>query len=152
MSVTCVEIKELMGEHEGIRAHMKFLMRSRENMVAKDARVKEQIWSYRCGLYDFRDAMRNHQELDERIFQSLPGNVSPGELAEDHHEIQKIIDDLIALTENAESVVTDRFDQAKLYPLAQKIGLAFNKIYELIEAHINKENAILDAALKQILV
>jgi hypothetical protein len=147
MSVNVGEIKGLMGEHEGLRAHMRFLIKSRERMMTQDIQVKERIWSYRCGLYDFRDAVRYHLEVDERIFKSLPSSVSLKEPSKEHDEIQRVINELIAL---AESTVIDKLGQEDLYQFALKIGLAFSKIYELIDAHINKENAILDEALKNV--
>jgi hypothetical protein len=147
MGITGGEIKELMGEHEGIRAHMRFLVKSRENLVTQDIQVKERIWSYRCGLYDFRDAVQYHLEVDERIFKSLPGNVSLMDPTEEHEEMQRVINDFIKL---ADSAVIDRLGQEELNQYTQKIGVAFNKIHELIEVHIAKENAILKEALKNI--
>ncbi len=147
MGVTGGEIKELMGEHDGIRAHMKFLVKSRENMATQDVQVKERIWSYRCGLYDFRDAIRYHLETDERLYKSLLGDVSFMDPMEEHEEIQRVINDFIELVDSA---VIDRLGQEELNQYTQKIGVAFNKIHELIEAHIIKENIILEQALKKI--
>lgn len=147
MVVTGGAIKELMGEHEGIRAQMKFLVKSRENLIIQDVQVKERIWCYRCGLYDFRDAIQYHLEVDEHIFKSLPGNVSTTDPTEEHEEIQRIINAFIEL---ADSAVIDRLGQEELDQYTQKIGVALNKINELIEAHIAKENAILETALKNI--
>lgn len=148
MGVTGGEIRKLIGEHEGIRAHMKFLVKSRGNLATQDVQVKERLWSYRCGLYDFRDAIQYHLELDECIFKSLPGDVSFKDPTEEHGEIQKVIKDLIEL---AESATIDRLGPEELKQFVQKIGAAFNKIHELIEVHITKENGILEEALKHIL-
>jgi len=147
MGVTGGEIRELLGEHEGIRAHMRFLIRSRENLATRDVQAKERIWAYRCGLYDFKDAIQFHIEVDERIFKALPGDASLKDPTEEHQEIQKVINELIEL---ADSAVIDRLGEEKLDQYTEKIRLAFNKIHDLIEAHITIENAILEEALKKI--
>jgi translation initiation factor 2B subunit (eIF-2B alpha/beta/delta family) len=147
MGVKGGEIRQLMGVHEGIRAHLKFLVKSRENLATQDVPIKERIFSYRCGLYDFRDAIRHHCELDERIFKALPSSVSLANTTEEHREIQKVLNDFIELVDSA---VIDRLEQEELDQFTQKIRVAFNKIHELIEAHITKENAILKEALEKI--
>jgi len=141
------EIKRLLGEHEGLRAHMKSLIKSRGYLAPQELQVKQRLWNYRYGLYDFKDAIKYHQELDERIFKSLPVDISPKNPIEEHAEIQKVIDEAIVLSESA---TIDRLDQEELNEFSLKIGVAFNKIYELIEMHIIEENAILEKALKHI--
>ena len=147
MGMTCGDIRELLGEHEGIRSHLRFLVKSRENLDTKDYRARERLWAYRYGLYDFRDAIQFHIEVDERIFKAIPADISPVNSNEEHRTIQTVIDDLIRL---ADSAVIDKLNPEELHRYAEKIGLAFNKISELIEAHIARENAILQEALKKL--
>lgn len=147
MGVTGGEIKELLGEHEGIRTHLRFLVKSRENLVTEDIRAKERLWAYRCGLYDFRDAIQFHIEIDERIFKALPGNISLNYSMEEHREIQRVVNELIKL---ADSAAIERLGLEELHRYTEKIGLAFNKTHDLIEAHIAVENAILQEALKKL--
>jgi hypothetical protein len=147
MVVTGGDIKELLGEHEGIRTHLRFLVKSRENLAIEDIHARERLWAYRCGLYDFRDAVQFHIELDERIFQALPGGISLINSAEEHREIQMVIDELIRF---ADSAVIERLGPEELQQYTVKIGLAFCKTHDLIEAHIARENAVLEAALKKL--
>jgi hypothetical protein len=147
MVVTSGEIKELLGEHEGIKTHLRFLVKSRENLEAEDYRAKERLWAYRCGLYDFRDAIQFHIELDERIFQALSGDTSSEESQKEHVQIQRVVDELIRL---ADSAVIERLEPEELQIYTEKIGLAFAKTRDLIEAHIAVENAILERALKKL--
>jgi hypothetical protein len=141
------EIKKLMDEHEGIREHMKFLVKSRGNLMIQDIHLKERIRNYCCILYDFRDAVRYHLELDEFILKSLSGNVSLKDLTEQHEEIRRVINDLIAFTESG---VIDGLVQENVNQFNFKIGTAVNKICSLIETHIAQENTILEGGLKHI--
>ncbi len=147
MSVTCGEIRELLGEHEGIRYQLRFLVKSRENLAAKDHQARERLWAYRYGLYDFRDAIQSHIEVDERIFKAIPADISTVDSNKEHRTIQAVIDELIRL---ADSSIFDKLGPEELYWYAEKIGLAFNKIRELIEAHIARENAVLHETLKKL--
>jgi hypothetical protein len=147
MVVTGGEIKELLGEHEGIRTHLRFLVKSRENLEIEDSRTRERLWAYRCGLYDFRDAIQFHIEIDEHIFQSLPVDVSLKDTKEEHREIQSVVNELIEL---ADSAVIEKLGSEELQCYTEKIGLAFSKTRELIETHIALENAILEESLKKL--
>jgi hypothetical protein len=147
MVVTGGEIKELLGEHEGIRTHIRFLVKSRENLAIEDTQARERLWAYRCGLYDFRDAIQFHIELDERIFRALPVDVSAKDTEEEHQEIQRVVSELIDL---ADSAVIEKLGPEELQIFTEKIWLAFSKTRDLIEAHIAVENAILEEALKKL--
>jgi hypothetical protein len=147
MVVTGGEIKELLGEHEGIRTHLRFLVKSRENLDTEDFRTKERLWAYRCGLYDFRDVIQFHIELDEHVFQSLPDDTSFKDSQKAHGEIQRVINELIQL---ADSAVIERLGPEELQIYTEKIGLAFGKTRDLIEAHIAVENTMLEEALKNL--
>jgi hypothetical protein len=147
MSVGSGEIRELLGEHEGIRTQMRFLARSQENLVIRDIRAKERIWAYLCSLHDFHDAIQFHIEVDERIFRALPVGVSLRDMEEKHETIKKLIGELIGLVD---SDVVDRLGEVELDRYTKKIGLAFNKICDIVETHIMLENAMLEEALKKI--
>ena len=147
MSVTAGDIRELLGEHEAIRAHMKFLARSHKSLSVQDIQAKEKIWAYRCGLHDFKDEIQFHIQVDRRILNALPGDVSPEEPEEEHGEILKLINELIAL---ADSTVIDKLSTEELSEYTKKIGLAINKIFDLVEIHIATENEILERALSRI--
>jgi hypothetical protein len=134
------EMKELIGEHEAIKAYMETLTKTAESLVAQPALAKDRLWNYRCGLYDFKDAIWYHLEIDERVFRSLFGDAYQEDPIEEHREIQQLVEDMIAL---ANSAVVERMKQEELNRYCNQIGTAFKKICELIELHIAKENAIL---------
>ncbi len=134
------EMKELIGEHEAIIAHMQSLTKSAENLAAQPAPAKERIWNYRYRLYDFKDAIWYHLEIDERVFKSLLGDAYPEAPVEEHQEIQQLVNDMIMLADNA---VIEKLEQAQLSEYCARLGTAFDRICKLIELHIAKENAIL---------
>jgi hypothetical protein len=147
MSITVGDIRELLGEHEGIRAQMRFLARSQKNLSFEDALAKEKIWAYHCGLHDFKEAMQFHIDIDDRIFQSLPQDISLKGPEEEHGEIQKLLNEL---TELADSTIIDRLDTQELSEYTEKIGLAFSKICELVEVHTRTEDRMLEKALEKL--
>jgi hypothetical protein len=147
VAVTGGEIRELLGEHEGIRFQLNFLLRSRDKLAKPDILTKERLWAYRCGLHDFQDAIQFHIELDERILQMLLGDISLKNFREEHREMQEVVADLIRL---ADSAVIERLEPEELQHYTEKIGLAFNKTRDLIETHIAAENAMLQEALKKL--
>jgi hypothetical protein len=134
------ELKELIGEHEAILAYMETLTKTAENLAAQPALARDRLWNYRHGLYDFKDAIWYHLEIDERVFKSLFGDAYQEDPIEEHRQIQQLVEDMISLANNA---FIDRMGQEELNQYCAKIGTAFKKICELIELHIAKENTIL---------
>ena len=132
-------MKELMGEHEAIMAHMQSLTKSVANLAAQPA--KERILNYRYRLYDFKDAIWYHLEIDERIFKSLFGDAYLEDPIEEHREIQRLVNDMISLADNA---AIENLGQEELNQYCASLERAFSKICKLIELHIAKENAILE--------
>jgi hypothetical protein len=145
MGTMTKEMKELMGEHEAIMAYMQSLTKSAANLAAQPAHAKEQISNYRYRLYDFKDAIWYHLEIDERIFKSLLGEIYLEDPIEEHQEIQRLVNDMILLADNA---VIEKLGQEELNPYCASLGNAFSKICKLIELHIAKENAILERVQK----
>ena len=141
MGAMSKEMKELIGEHQAIMAYMQTLSKTAEKLAAQPAAAKEQLWKYRYGLYDFKDALWYHLEIDERVFKSLFGDAYLEDPIEEHREIQQLVDDMIALADDA---AIEKMGQEELNQYCIKIGTAFKKICKLIELHIAKENAILE--------
>jgi hypothetical protein len=146
MSITVGDIRELLGEHEGIRAHMNFLARLQKNLSVQDIQAREKIWAYHCGLHDFKDEIQFHIDVDKRIFRELPKDISLNAPIEEHEEIQNLYNELIELTDSA---AIDRFNEQELGEFIEKIKLAINKIFDLVEIHITSENKILEKALEK---
>jgi hemerythrin-like domain-containing protein len=148
MAATEKEILRMMGEHEGVRAHMNFLSKSLGGLAAQSINVKEQIWIYRWGLWDFREACRRHIVLDESIFSVLTSNALVGETLKEHEEIQRLLDGVIKLADNA---VENELDKKELSKIAQDISKAFDKVSRLIEVHTRTEDKLLKMVQKDLL-
>lgn len=141
MGAMSKEMKELIGEHEAIMAYMQSLTRSAENLVVQPTRARERLWNYRQGLYDFKDAIWFHLVIDERIFKSLFGDAYLGDPVEEHKEIQRMVNEMITMADNA---IIEKLRQEELNQFCGNLGTAFKKICKLIELHMAKENTILE--------
>ena len=149
MAATDKEVADLVQQHQAIEAHMRFLTKALKTLTTqsygeegKSAQLKEQIKLYRWSLYDFREAIRRHIELDEHIFQALLSHVPLEELSKEHEEIRKQIDDVIRQAENA---VYNKLSREELNQGANTIREAVEKICQVCQAHIAKEDSILKA-------
>jgi hypothetical protein len=138
------EIGKLKDEHKGIREQMKFLVKSRKNLIVQDIQVKQRIQNYRCVLYDLRDIIRHYLEFDEYILKSIFGDAFLKPLVAEREEINRFINDLIELSE---SDVVEKIGQENLDQFYLKIGVAIDKVHALIETYITKEDAILEREL-----
>ncbi len=146
MSVT-TETADVTWEHRAIREHMNFLSNSLSSLAressqgaAESTSIKDPITLYRWSLYDFREAIRRHIDLDERIFGLLLGSTAVKEIMGEHETIQKQLDLAIALAENA---IYNKLRPAEQGQYASDIGEAVKKICESIGAHIAKEDLLL---------
>ncbi len=146
MAASKDEMKGVMGEHEAIRAHMDFLIKSLSGLAKPSTPVKDHMRNYRLGLYDFRDGLRRHIEMDERIFQKLLGSVLLAETLREHEEIRKQADDIIRLADSAIESKLDREVQKQVLSVRE----AFNRISELIKTHTAKEDELLKLVQKDL--
>jgi hypothetical protein len=145
--------EDLGWEHQAIRNQMKFLTNSWSDLAGKSnqgitqsARLKNQIRLYRWSLYDFREAIRRHIDLDERLFKNLP-SATPGEdLNGEHETIQKLLDKAISLAENA---VYNKLSKEELNKCASDIKEAVDRICDLIGAHTAKEDDLMKQVQKE---
>jgi hypothetical protein len=141
------EITDLLGQHDAIRAQMKFLTDSLKELAIqpdsagkKSVQVKEQMQSYLYALRDLRDGVINHIELDERIFGARSPKVSDKSLAVEHKSIRNQIDRAIQLTDEA---IDGKYSEKELNQRASKIAEAVDKIRKLIGVHTAKEDRLL---------
>jgi hypothetical protein len=144
---------DLTWEHQAIRKQMKFLTNSWGDLasqssqgIAKSNKLKDQITIYRWSLYDFREAVRRHIDVDERLFENLPSSTSSEELPGEHEIIQKLLDKAISLAEDA---VYNKLSEEDLNKCASDIKKAVDRISELISAHTAKEDMLLKQAQKE---
>lgn len=140
-------VKDLFGQHEAIRAQMKFLTESLEKMVIhpdsgekERDRIIEQIQSYRHTLRDLRAGVLDHIALDERIFGIRSSKVSKKSLAKEHEDIKQQIDHVIQLADEA---IEHELSGAELNRRASEITQVVNRIRELIRVHTAKEDKLL---------
>ncbi len=148
MTTSDNEIKNLILQHQAIHAHMKFLTQALSTLslqsnqgIAKLTPLKDRIVLYHWSLYDFREAIQRQVELDDRIFL---GSSSTEEILREHQKILEQIDMAIRLAENA---VYNKISQAELIIYSLNIIEAVNKICDLIEQHIAKEDKLLKQRL-----
>ena len=141
MSTMSKAMKELVGEQEAIRVYMEKLMKSAESLAAQPGSAKERLANYRYALYDFKDAMTYHLEVDDKVFRSLFGDSYDEDPIEERREIQRLVNDLISM---ADSPVIEKLGNEALGQYCAGLEKAFKKICRLIELHIARENAILE--------
>lgn len=141
------EIKDLLGQHDAIRAQMKFLFNSLQRLSvqsgstsAKPAQVKEWLQNYCYALCDLRDGVINHIELDERIFKALSPNVKNKRLITEHENIKKQIDLAVQLVEDG---MNTTMGIEKLHQRTSEIKAVVEKTRKLIESHTAKEDKLL---------
>jgi hypothetical protein len=144
MGAMTKEMRELVGEHEAIKAYMQFLANSAEKLSEQSTLAKERIWNYCCCLYDFKDAIWYHLETDEKVLKSLLGDTYGKDIIEEHREIERMANEMALLANN--DIITT-LEQAQLKEYTFKLGSAFNRICKMVELHIAKENAILEQVL-----
>jgi hemerythrin-like domain-containing protein len=152
MTDTRKEIGDLLRQHEAIRAHMTFLTRSLKKLAAQShrgtaAELKERIMLYRWSLYDFREAIRRHIEMDNRIFGMLLTDNTSVELDRGHEEISRRIDDVVKL---AEDVVYKKSGRSDLDQAAAQIKESVRVLCDTCQRHIALEDEILKPALRDI--
>jgi hypothetical protein len=136
-------MEELMGEHEAITVYMHSLTKSADGLAAQPARAKERLWNYRQRLYDFKDAIWYHLEVDERIFKSVLGRTFLEDPIEEHQEIQRLVNDMILMADNT---IVERMGQEELDQFCGSLGEALKKMCQLIQLHMAKEDSILKRA------
>lgn len=142
------EIADLIGQHDAIRAQMKFLT---ESLVGLDRQsdldesdstlIKKTIRDYSYTLRDLRAGVISHIELDELIFSSLFGRAADKRLSAEHKKILELINQAI------ESVDQANIPQSSGHELNQHVaGItpAIGKIRRLIKSHTSKEDRLLE--------
>jgi hypothetical protein len=134
----------LVQQHQSIQAHLKFLIHSVGRLdpqscrgLAESAALTDRIALYRWSLYDFKEAMKRHNELDSRIFQD---NRSIDRLLKEHEVILGKINNAIEL---ADIVAKTKLFREELNVYLVKIALAINTICEAIELHTSKEDELI---------
>jgi hypothetical protein len=139
-----IGITVLVQQHQSIHAHLRFLIHAVGRLdpqscqgMADSSSLTNRIALYRWSLYDFKEAMKRHNESDKRIFQ---GNRSIERLLKEHQRILEKIDGAIEL---AEIVAKNGLFREELNVYLVKIALTINKVCETIELHMTKEEDLI---------
>ena len=143
MATSEAEINNLVQQHQAIHAHMRFLVKALGNISTPTTPqtvyatpLRERIAVYRWSLYDFREAIQQQIELDERIFY---GSSSTKKISREHRDIQEQIDRAICLAEN---VAYNKINEEDLKATSTNIKEAVNKICKCIERHMTREDGL----------
>jgi len=138
-----IEIKNLVQQHQSTQSHIKFLIHAVGRLdpqlfqeMASSTAIRNRMALYRWSLYDFKEAMQRHDELDKRIFE---GRRSLGGILKEHQAILEQISSTISLVESA-AVNTLIREELNVY--LAKTTIAVNNICETIELHMNREDEL----------
>ena len=144
MTDSDIEIRNLVQQHQSTQAHIKFLIHSVGRLdpqlcreMANATSIMNRIALYRWSLYDFKEAMQRHDELDRRIFR---GRRSIEGIIKEHQGIMEQVSSAIVL---AESAVNNSVSREELNVYLVKTTIAVNKICETIELHLAREDELL---------
>ena len=142
------EIADLIGQHDAIRAQMKFLTESltgldvQSDLSESDStRIKKTFQDYSYTLRDLRAGVISHITLDERIFSSLFDNAADKRLSTEHRKILELIDLAIESVDKANIPPTSRDELTRR---VTEITAAIGKIRRLIKSHTSKEDKLLE--------
>jgi len=141
------EITNLLGQHDAIRAQMRFLFNSLQKLsiqpnsiVEKPVQVQEWLQSYCYALRDLRDGVHDHIELDERIFKALSPGIKNTNLSAEHKNIKRQIDHAVQLVEDT---MNTAMSIEELHQRTSEIRTVVEKTRKLIETHTAKEDELL---------
>jgi hypothetical protein len=143
MTNSDIEIRNLVQQHQSTQAHLKFLIHSVGRLdpqlcreMANATSIMNRIALYRWSLYDFKEAIQRHDELDKRIFE---GRRSLAGILKEHQGILEQISSAIVV---AESAVHNTMSREELNVYLVKTTLAVNKICQTIELHLAREDEL----------
>jgi hypothetical protein len=148
MNASLEATKELIGEHEALMVYMDSLAKSVRDMAVESLPARDKLRNYLYRLYDFKDAVWYHLEVDERIFKSILGNAHLEDPIEEHQEIRKLVHDIITLADNT---IIDNLSKEQMNEFCARLGSAFERICKLIALHITRENAILERVQRSLI-
>ena len=142
------EIADLIGQHDAIRAQMKFITESLKGLEVQSdlsetdsTRIKKTIQDYSYTLRDLRAGVISHIELDERIFRSLFDRAADKRLSTEHKKILELINLAI---ESVDKANTPQASRGELNQHVAEITAAIGKIRRLIKSHTSKEDKLLE--------
>ena len=145
MAATKQKTSDLIWQHKAIKDHIKFLANSLSNLTEPSSQLKKQETFYRSlyrwSLYDFRETIRRHIELDKSILKMLPGSASLKNSKSEHDKIQKQVDSAIWLAENA---VYNNLSQEELNKCTSDTIGALGRICKSITEHVAEEDKVLE--------
>jgi hypothetical protein len=149
MASSETEIRNIVQQHRATQAHLKFLIHAAGRLdpqlyqgMADATSLKNRIALYRWSLYDFKEAMQRHEETDKRVFE---GRRALTGILKEHQAIMDQISGAIALMESA---INNTLFREELNVYLVKTTLSVNKICEMIEAHLAREEELVKSHQK----
>ena len=144
MTISDIKLINISQQHQAIHAQMKYLIKALPllskqpcQIMGYSTNLKDQMARYRWSLYDFKEAVRNHSELDERIFRNSRFNK---EISKEHQEIREQIDTAVSLSEDA---TNNKLAHEDLINYSEKINMLVKEIWKTMEQHMAKEDNLL---------
>jgi prefoldin subunit 5 len=141
------EIADLIGQHDAIRAQMKFLTESLKELVVVPESgnkgfesFKKTIQSYSYTLRDLRTGVINHIDLDEKIFKTISPGVAEEQFNREHVTIKQQIDRAIKMVDEE---IDRQLTEEELSQRVSEISKTINRIRRLIRDHTEKEDQLL---------
>ena len=140
------EKTRLLEDRTGIKNHMKSLLKSIDTLDVNSALLKDNLWCYRQRLYDFRDAIQVHLELDDIVLSHLPQRGPASRITRDREKLLRLVMRAIQLTD---TVVDCHLSPAETARFARNIREISGMIYRVIEIHSTVEDKLLDRAYQK---
>jgi hypothetical protein len=140
MVVAEKEKKRLLEDRAGIKSHMKSLLKSLDTFDVTSALIKDNLWCYRQRLYDFRDAIQVHLELDDIILSRMTRGRSSSRITKEREKVLGLVMRAIELTN---MVVESTLSPAETARFARNIREISGMIYRVIEMHATAEDKLL---------
>ena len=140
MLVAEKEKTRLLENRAGIKNHMKSILKSLNSVDITSALLKDNLWCYRQRLYDFRDAIQVHLELDDIVLNRITRGRSTSRIMKEREKLLGLVMRAIELTN---TVVESDLSPAETARFAKSIREISGMIYRVIEMHESVEDKLL---------
>ncbi len=145
MTVAEKERTRLLENQAGIKNHIKSIIKSLDRFDVTSALLKDNLWCYRQRLYDFRDAIQVHLELDDIVFGHTPRR-SASLIKKDREKLLNLVMRAIQLTD---TVVESNLSPGDTARFAKNIREISGMIYRVIDIHATIEDKMLGQAAQK---
>jgi hypothetical protein len=137
------EKTRLLEDRVGIKAHMKSLLKSLDDFDVTSTLLKDRVWCYRQRLYDVREAIQFHLQMDDIVFSRIPRCREVSRTVKQREKLLGLVTRAIQLTDTV--VESDR-SPGELARIAKNIREISGMIYQVIDIHAALEDKLLGQA------